>query len=68
MSYEWFLSNLHTADFIKKILGGYTRSMEPIYLSGPEGTGSCGYLFHEIPGMFMNRTYLMRSIRNNKTE
>ena len=34
-----------------KVLGVYTRSMETIYLS-PEGTGSCGYLFHEIiPGI-----------------
>ena len=33
-----------------KVLGVYTRSMDTIYLS-PEGTGSCGYLFHEIPGI-----------------
>ena len=33
-----------------KVLGVYTRSIETIYLS-PEGTGSCGYLFHEILGI-----------------
>ena len=37
-----------TADFIYKVLGVYTRSMETIYLF--EGTGRCGYLCHEIPG------------------
>jgi hypothetical protein len=40
------LSNINV-----ELLGVYTRSMETIYLS-PEGTGSCGYLFHEIiPGI-----------------
>ena len=33
-----------------KVLGVYTRSMKTIYLS-PVGTGSCGHLFHEIPGI-----------------
>ena len=37
-----------TADFIWKVLGVYTRSMEIIYLSLVY-TGSWGYLFHEIP-------------------
>ena len=27
------------------------HSFNADYLSIPEGTGSCGYLFHEIPGM-----------------
>ena len=26
-----------------------------VYLSIPKGTGSCGYLFHEIPGICIPR-------------
>ena len=42
---------LPTADFIKKALGVYTRSMETIYLSLRARTGSRWYLFREIPGI-----------------
>ena len=39
----------------------YTCTMETIYLSIPEGTGSSGYLFHEIPG-----TICSQNRRNNQ--
>ena len=30
------------------------HSFKGDYLSIPEGTSSCWYLFHEIPGMYIN--------------
>ena len=39
-----------TDNFIKKVPGVYTHSMETIYLSLVH-TGSRGNLFHKIPGM-----------------
>ena len=44
-------NNIHTTDFIKKVPGVYTHSMETIYLSLVH-TGSLGSLFHEIPGIY----------------
>ena len=32
---------------------GSVHSFNGDYLSIPEGTGSCGYLFHEIPGTIL---------------
>ena len=40
-------SDFPTADFIKKVLGS-VHSLNGDYLSIPEDTGSCGYLFYEI--------------------
>ena len=52
---SWPLGRLNTADFTShRVLGVYTRSMETIYLSLVH-TGSWGYLFHEIPSIFVNR-------------
>ena len=46
---------INTADFIQKVLGVYTvHSLNRDYVSIPEGTGSLGYLFHEIPGTTAN--------------
>ena len=46
--------NRATVDFIYFICKRYlecTLVFNGDYLSIPLGTGSCGYLFHEIPGM-----------------
>ena len=48
--YLLLIFTANTADFIKK----GTRSVHLFnrdYLSIPEGTGSCRYLFYEIPGI-----------------